>query len=306
LGEGVSGGEGHLLSAAIVFSPAGDLCGLWRRPSCFCPRAGRHRSRELPRRSNDSVASTRWGRPRVGRERRRVASGARLSAGRSRGRVSRKRAGRRDKSRTLGNHRWSSTKLAQLFDGDAACGAGATWPRRPAKLDRAVPLSNPPLQRPKPRKSSQNLEAQQGSGRRCIIDQQFTASPLNGRSLDNRGRDLGWMGFWLRRPPALGRNLVVARRRFPRSVAAAGLVLRQRRWASIAGIAAKEPPAPPRHSRWGKPARWLRPAQPCIGDRLSAGRSRGRVSAEARWPARQSRTWATINGPRRTRPALRR
>jgi hypothetical protein len=39
------------------------------------------------------------------------------------------------------------------------------------------------LQRPKPRKSSQNLEAQQGSGRRCIIDQQFTASPLNGKAL---------------------------------------------------------------------------------------------------------------------------
>ena len=56
----------------------------------------------------------------------------------------------------------------------------------------------------------------------------------------------------------------------------------------------------------GQAARWPRPAQPCIGDRLSAGRSRGRVSAEARWPARQSRTWATINGPRRTRPALRR
>ena len=54
--------------------------------------------------------------------------------------------------------------------------------------DRAVPLSNPPLQRPKPRKSSQNLEAQQGSGRRCIIDQQFTASPLNGRSLGRRVR----------------------------------------------------------------------------------------------------------------------
>ena len=40
-----------------MFSPVGDLCGLLRRPSCFCAEGGRHRSPELPRRSNDSAAS---------------------------------------------------------------------------------------------------------------------------------------------------------------------------------------------------------------------------------------------------------
>ena len=47
-------------------------------------------------------------------------------------------------------------------------------------------LANRPLQRPKPRKSPKNLEAHSGSALRCIIDQQFTASPLNGTSLGGR------------------------------------------------------------------------------------------------------------------------
>ena len=162
-------------------------------------------------------------------------------------------------------------------------------------------MSNPPLQRPKPRKSSQNLEAQQGSGRRCIIDQQFTASPLNGRSLDNRGRDLGWMGFWLRRPPALGRNLVVARRRFPRSVAAAGLVLRQRRWASIAGIAAKEPRL--RHGNLGGASRALATTGAALhrgstlGRPISRSRFRGSALAGATKPDLGNHQWPSTNSP---------
>ena len=69
LGRRSSGGAGHRLSAAIVLSPVGDLRGLWRRPSWFCAEGGRHRSPELPSRSNDSAASTsvgqaaRWPRP---------------------------------------------------------------------------------------------------------------------------------------------------------------------------------------------------------------------------------------------------
>jgi len=57
-------------------------------------------------------------------------------------------------------------------------------------------LANRPLQRPKPRKSPKNLEAHSGSALRCIIDQQFTASPLNGTSLDNRDRGVGRSEFW--------------------------------------------------------------------------------------------------------------
>jgi hypothetical protein len=63
---------------------------------------------------------------------------------------------------------------------------------------------------------------------------------VNGKTLDNRGRDLGWMGFWRRRPLSLRCNCVVARRRSLRFVAAAGLVLHRGRQASIAGIALKE------------------------------------------------------------------
>ena len=42
-----------------------------------------------------------------------------------------------------------------------------------AQLVRRLPLSNPPLQRPKPRKSPGNSEAHRGSGRRCIIELQL-------------------------------------------------------------------------------------------------------------------------------------
>jgi hypothetical protein len=55
-----------------------------------------------------------------------------------------------------------------------------------AGLAGAAPLSNKPLQQPKPPKSSSNLEAQPGSGRRCIIDMLFTASLLNGKTFDGR------------------------------------------------------------------------------------------------------------------------
>jgi hypothetical protein len=67
-----------------------------------------------------------------------------------------------------------------------------------------------------PRASARNTKAHGGLGRQCIIDLPFRASPVNGKTLDNRGRDLGWMEFWRRRPSPLGRNCVVARLRFSR------------------------------------------------------------------------------------------
>ena len=126
-------------------------------------------------------------------------------------------------------------------------------------------------------------------------------SQLIGKPLDNRGRDLGWMGFWLRRPPALGRNLVVARRRFPRSVAAAGLVLRQRRWASIAGIAAKEPRL--RHGNLGGASRALATTGAALhrgstlGRPISRSRFRGSALAGATKPDLGNHQWPSTNSP---------
>ena len=101
------------------------------------------------------------------------------------------------------------------------------------------------------------------------------------------------------RPPALGRNLVVARRRFPRSVAAAGLVLRQRRWASIAGIAAKEPRL--RHGNLGEASRALATTGAALhrgstlGRPISRSRFRGSALAGATKPDLGNHQWPSTN-----------
>jgi hypothetical protein len=161
-------------------------------------------------------------------------------------------------------------------------------------------LSNPPLQRPKPRKSSQNLEAQQGSGRRCIIDQQFTASPLNGKPLDNRAAT--WAKeFWRRRPSTLGCNCVLARRRSLRFVAAAVLLLHRGRQASIAGIAEKEQRL--RCIDFGGAGRalaasgaGLHPGS-TLGRPISRSRFRGSALAGATKPDLGNHRWSSTNWP---------
>lgn len=60
------------------------------------------------------------------------------------------------------------------------------WARRRLAIGA---LANRPLQRAKLRKSTGNLEAHGGPGLRCIIEQRFTASPLNGKTLGGRMGD---------------------------------------------------------------------------------------------------------------------
>ena len=77
--------------------------------------------------------------------------------------------------------------------GEPGLGAGTTEVDHDGAARRlpSRALSNRPLQRAKPRKSTRNLEAHGGPGLRCIIGQLFTASPLNGRSFDGRNHQHG-------------------------------------------------------------------------------------------------------------------
>jgi len=88
--------------------------------------------------------------------------------------------------------------------------------------------------------------------------------------LDNRGRDLGRGEFWRPRPPPLGCNCVVARRRSLRFGAAAVLLLHRRRQASIAGIAEKEQRL--RRIDFGEAVRALAATGPALHPRSFLGR----------------------------------
>ena len=197
MGRGSSGGEGHRLSAAIVFPPAGDLCGLLRRPSCFCTEGGWHRSRELPRRSNDSAASTSVGGRRAGHDRRGFAFAIISRPTDLNGYDQQQRTGRHfgpgpgRPSRPL-------DELAQLPGGDATVarvqlGLGG----RRSLIGR----SRCPTRRctgRSPRASARNTKAHGGLGRRCIIDLPFRASPVNGKAFD--GRTLAGVTSFRQRP----------------------------------------------------------------------------------------------------------
>ena len=124
---------------------------------------------------------------------------------------------------------------------------------------------------------------------------------MNGRALDSRGRDLGWMEFWRRRPSPLGCNCVLARRRSWRLVAAARLVLRRMRLAVIAGMAAKALRLRP-SDLGGQAVRWPRPEWCAIRDHLSGGRSLERDQWQGGVRRLGPGTGANIEGPRR-RPA---
>jgi hypothetical protein len=140
LGRGSSGGEDHLLLVGIPLAPVGGLRGLWRRLDWFCAEGGWHRSLELSRGSRGSAASismgraTRWPRPAW------LCVRDHLSPTDLNGYAQQQRSGRRF-GPDLGNHQGSSTNS---FSSLAVMPLWRcpSWPRRLAKLDRAVPLSN--------------------------------------------------------------------------------------------------------------------------------------------------------------------
>ena len=185
MGRGSSGGDGHCLSAAIGLSPAGDLCSLLRRPSCFCAEGGRQRSPELPRRSNDSAASilvgqaARWPRPAQ------LCIRDHFSAGRSGVRGSAERHWP-----SLRRRSWATIKAPRRTR--SAPGGDAALARVQLGLGGRRGLigrSRCPTRRctgRSPRASAQNTKAHWGLGRRCIIGLPFRASPVNGRALDAR------------------------------------------------------------------------------------------------------------------------
>ena len=179
-------GEGVLAAKAIVSRL--QLCS---RPSaisavgCGGRPASAPRAAGIDRRNCRKGATTpphrlRWGRPRVGRERRRVASAIIPRPADLVFAFPRKRAGRRDKAGP-GQPSMALDELAQLFGGDAAVAQA-----HPGRGDRRglIGRSRCPTRRctgRSPRASAQNTKAHGALGRRCIIDLPFRASPVNGR-----------------------------------------------------------------------------------------------------------------------------
>jgi hypothetical protein len=157
-----------------------------------------------------------------------------------------------------------------------------------------------------PRASARNTKAHGGPGRRCIIDVAVQGFAGERQNVGQAGPHLGAVGVLAAK--AIVSRLQLCRR--PSAISAVccgGWIDSAPRAAGIDRRNCREgATTPPHRLRWGRPRAGRKQPGLESHDRLFGGRSLGRVSEETRWPARQSRTWATIKAPRRTRLAPRR